>query len=189
MPDFLSLRSKQCNLLCLPFQKCQEILTLFQNLSKVSRIRDTSFQVGGAPIKVCNSLINDVITFTAKEDFAVKAIIRNPKVLAAELAELTGVKQRQAQRIIAALKQKVGLFRDDGGKAGHGIFPRTDIVYPRALVTCYDKLAAATGKHRDTIKAYMKRLRTELHLIARSGSNKSGHWRISCKCVRRNNYD
>ena len=109
MPDFLSLRSKQCNLLCLPFQKCQEILTLFQNLSKVSRIRDTSFRVGGAPIKVCNSLINDVITFTAKEDFAVKAIIRNPKVLAAELAELTGVKQRQAQRIIAALKQKLDM--------------------------------------------------------------------------------
>ncbi len=42
----------------------------------------------------------------------------------------------------------------------------------------YDGLAMATHKHRDTIRGYMKRLRTDFHLIERVGSDKNGHWRI-----------
>ena len=42
----------------------------------------------------------------------------------------------------------------------------------------YDELALAANKHRDTIRAYMKRLRTEFHLIERVGSDKNGYWRI-----------
>ena len=36
----------------------------------------------------------------------------------------------------------------------------------------------ATHKHRDTIRRYMKRLRTDFHLIERVGSDKNGYWRI-----------
>lgn len=42
----------------------------------------------------------------------------------------------------------------------------------------YYELAMATNRHRDTIRGYMKRLRTEFHLIERVGSDKNGYWRI-----------
>ena len=46
---------------------------------------------------------NGVIKFTEKEEIAVKALIRDPRLSAARLADMLGVKQRQAQRIITLL--------------------------------------------------------------------------------------
>ena len=71
---------------------------------------------------VINDVINDVIKFTDNEEKAVKAFIRNPRLSAAKLADLIGVKQRQAQRIIASLKKKAGLKRIGARKNGEWHF-------------------------------------------------------------------
>jgi hypothetical protein len=71
---------------------------------------------------VINDVINGVIKFTEKEEIAVKAFIRDPRLSAARLADLIGVKQRQAQRIIASLKKKAGLKRRGADKNGEWYF-------------------------------------------------------------------
>lgn len=71
---------------------------------------------------VINDVINGVIKFTEKEEIAVKAFIRDPRLSAARLADLIGVKQRQAQRIIASLKNKAGLKRRGARKNGEWYF-------------------------------------------------------------------
>lgn len=73
---------------------------------------------------VINDVINDVIKFTEKEEIAVKAFIREPRLSAARLADLIGVKQRQAQRIITSLKKKAGLKRRGARKNGEWYFDR-----------------------------------------------------------------
>ena len=67
---------------------------------------------------VINDVINGVIKFTEKEEIAVKALVRDPRLSAARLADLIGVKQRQAQRIITSLKNKAGLKRRGARKNG-----------------------------------------------------------------------
>lgn len=71
---------------------------------------------------VINDVINGVIKFTEKEEIVVKAFIRDPRLSAARLADLIGVKQRQAQRIIASLKNKAGLKRRGARKNGEWYF-------------------------------------------------------------------
>ena len=71
---------------------------------------------------VINDVINGVIKFTEKEEVAVKAFIRDPRLSAAKLADLIGVKQRQAQRIITSLKNKAGLKRRGARKNGEWYF-------------------------------------------------------------------
>ena len=71
---------------------------------------------------VINDVINDAIKLTAKEEIAVKAFIREPRLSAAKLADLIGVKQRQAQRIITSLKNKAGLKRRGARKNGEWYF-------------------------------------------------------------------
>lgn len=73
---------------------------------------------------VINDVINGVIKFTEKEEIAVKAFIRDPRLSAAKLADLIGVKQRQAQRIITSLKKKAGLKRRGARKNGEWYFER-----------------------------------------------------------------
>ena len=59
-----------------------------------------------------NDGVNDGVNYGVKsplnpsEEKAVKAILRNSRIKAAELAKILGVKQRQAERIIASLKRK-----------------------------------------------------------------------------------
>ena len=71
---------------------------------------------------VVNGVVNGVVKFTGKEETAVKALIRDPRLSAAKLADLIGVKQRQAQRIIASLKKKAGLKRRGADKNGEWYF-------------------------------------------------------------------
>lgn len=71
---------------------------------------------------VINDVTNDVIKFTKSEESAVKAIVRNPRLSAARLSELLGVKHRQAQRVIASLKKKAGLKRRGARKNGEWYF-------------------------------------------------------------------
>lgn len=56
------------------------------------------------------------------EERAVQAILRNSQITARELANLLGVKQRQAERIVAALKTKAGLRRRGSRKVGEWCF-------------------------------------------------------------------
>lgn len=56
------------------------------------------------------------------EERAIQAILRNSQVTAAELANQLGVKPRQAERIIAALKAKAGLKRRGAKKNGEWYF-------------------------------------------------------------------
>ena len=55
-----------------------------------------------------NDGVNDGVKspLNPSEEKAVKAILRNSRIKAAELAKILGVKQRQAERIIASLKRK-----------------------------------------------------------------------------------
>ena len=69
-----------------------------------------------------DDVVNDVVKFTEKEEIAVKALIRDPRLSAAKLADLIGVKQRQAQRIITSLKNKAGLKRRGADKNGEWYF-------------------------------------------------------------------
>jgi len=69
-----------------------------------------------------NDVVNDVVKFTSKEEIAVKALVRDPRLSAARLADLIGVKQRQAQRIITSLKKKAGLKRRGADKNGEWYF-------------------------------------------------------------------
>ena len=69
-----------------------------------------------------NDAINGVIKFTEKEEIAAKALIRDPRLSAARLADILGVKQRQAQRIITSLKKKAGLKRRGARKNGEWYF-------------------------------------------------------------------
>ena len=71
---------------------------------------------------VINDVINGVIKFTEKEEIAVKAFIRDPRLSAVRLADLIGVKQRQAQRIITSLKKKADLKRRGARKNGEWYF-------------------------------------------------------------------
>ena len=64
------------------------------------------------------------VSITEKEEIAVKALIRDPRLSAARLADLIGVKQRQAQRIITSLKKKAGLKRRGARKNGEWYFDR-----------------------------------------------------------------
>ena len=69
-----------------------------------------------------DDVVNDAVKFTEKEEIAVKALIRDPRLSAARLADLIGVKQRQAQRIITSLKNKAGLKRRGADKNGEWYF-------------------------------------------------------------------
>ena len=69
-----------------------------------------------------DDVVNDAVKFTEKEEIAVKALIRDPRLSAAKLADLIGVKQRQAQRIITSLKNKAGLKRRGADKNGEWYF-------------------------------------------------------------------
>ena len=72
-----------------------------------------------------DDVVNDAVKFTEKEEIAVKALIRNPRLSAARLADILGIKHRQAQRIIASLKKKAGLKRRGADKNGEWYFEGT----------------------------------------------------------------
>ena len=69
-----------------------------------------------------DDVINDVINFSKSERVAIRAILRDPKLSAARLADILGVKQRQAQRIVASLKKKANLTRRGARKNGEWNF-------------------------------------------------------------------
>ena len=69
-----------------------------------------------------NVVVNGEMALTAAEERAIKGLLRNPRLTAAALATLLEISPRQAQRIIASLKKKVGLKRRGADKNGEWIF-------------------------------------------------------------------
>ena len=71
-----------------------------------------------------NDGVNDGVksALNGTEEKAVKAILRNGRINALELASELGVKKRQAERVIAALKSKAGLKRRGADKNGEWYF-------------------------------------------------------------------
>ena len=61
---------------------------------------------------------NDGINFSATEEKAIKLILQTPTITAVKLAEALACKKRHAERIIASLKKKAGLVREDSRKSG-----------------------------------------------------------------------
>lgn len=96
--------------------------TTAKAIADLPRHDDGANDVVNGVAKRHNDVVNDVVKFTSKEEIAVKALVRDPRLSAARLAELIGVKQRQAQRIIASLKKKAGLKRRGADKNGEWYF-------------------------------------------------------------------
>ena len=71
-----------------------------------------------------NDGVNDGVksALNGTEENAVKAILRNGRITALELASELGVKKRQAERVIATLKAKAGLKRRGADKNGEWYF-------------------------------------------------------------------
>ena len=66
--------------------------------------------------------IKQTDVLTATEENCVKAILRNNRITAKELANDIGVTLRQAERLIASLKHKTNLRREGARKNGRWIF-------------------------------------------------------------------
>jgi predicted HTH transcriptional regulator len=73
---------------------------------------------------VANDGVNDGVksVLNPTEEKAIKALLRNSRLKAAELAKVLGVKKRQAERVIASLKVKAGLKRRGADKNGEWYF-------------------------------------------------------------------
>ena len=71
---------------------------------------------------VANDVVNGVVKLTAAEEKAVMLILRDSHISAARLAAALGLKPRQGQRIIAALKTKANLKRRGADKNGEWYF-------------------------------------------------------------------
>ncbi len=71
---------------------------------------------------VVNDVVNGVAKLSASEEKAAKLILRDGHISAAKLASALGVKPRQGQRIIAALKSKANLKRRGADKNGEWYF-------------------------------------------------------------------
>ena len=67
---------------------------------------------------VANDVVNGVVKLTAAEEKAVMLILHDSHISAARLAAALGLKPRQGQRIIAALKTKANLKRRGADKNG-----------------------------------------------------------------------
>ena len=71
---------------------------------------------------VANDVVNGVVKLTAAEEKAVMLILHDSHISAARLAAALGLKPRQGQRIIAALKTKANLKRRGADKNGKWYF-------------------------------------------------------------------
>ena len=73
-------------------------------------------------VKQPDVVVNVVVKLSKTEESAIKALLRTPHHTASSLAATLEVSQRQAQRVIASLKKKVGLKRRGADKNGEWYF-------------------------------------------------------------------
>lgn len=71
---------------------------------------------------VVNVVANGETALSVAEERAINGLLRNPRLTASALAVLLETSPRQAQRIIASLKRKVGLKRRGADKNGEWYF-------------------------------------------------------------------
>ena len=84
--------------------------------------RDVGVKQKDVVVSPVDVAVNVVVKLTRNEDAAVHEILRDGKLTAAKLAGKLSITPRQAQRILASLKKKVGLKRWGSDKAGEWYF-------------------------------------------------------------------
>ena len=70
--------------------------------------------------------VNVGVKLSKSEENAIKAILRDKFITAEGLGRILAVSKRQAERIIAALRKKVGLVRKGSDKNGEWYFSQTE---------------------------------------------------------------
>ena len=73
-------------------------------------------------VKGRDVVVNGETALSVAEERAINGLLRNPRLTASALAVLLETSPRQAQRIIASLKRKVGLKRRGADKNGEWYF-------------------------------------------------------------------
>ena len=118
----------------LPLEEFFKVLLFGYELELKNRFLRVGQEYGTKPAEAITGLhrqddgVNDGANDGAKsvlnptEEKAIKAILRNSRLKASELAKALGVKQRQAERVIASLKRKAGLKRRGADKNGEWYF-------------------------------------------------------------------
>ena len=118
----------------LPLEEFFKVLLFGYELELKNRFLRVGQEYGTKPAEAITGLhrqddgVNDGVNDGAKsvlnptEEKAIKAILRNSRLKASELAKVLGVKQRQAERVIASLKLKAGLKRRGADKNGEWYF-------------------------------------------------------------------
>ena len=87
----------------------------------ISGLHHINVGINSADVGV-NVGVNVGVKLSKSEENAVKAILRDKFITAAELGRTLTVSKRQAERIIAALRKKVGLVRKGSDKNGEWYF-------------------------------------------------------------------
>ena len=118
----------------LPLEEFFKVLLFGYELELKNRFLRVGQEYGTKPAEAITGLhrqndgVNDGANDGVKsvlnptEEKAIKAILRNSRLKASELAKALGVKQRQAERVIASLKRKAGLKRRGADKNGEWYF-------------------------------------------------------------------
>ena len=125
----------------LPLEEFFKVLLFGYDLELKNRYLRIGFEYGSkaadsfaglhrknADLHTVNDVINDVINVAIKdglnvtEEKAIKAILRNSRITALELAKILHVQQRQAQRVMVSLKTKAGLKRRGARRNGEWYF-------------------------------------------------------------------
>ena len=120
----------------LPLEEFFKVLLFGYNLELKNRFLRVGQEYGTKAAEAIDGLhrsndgVNDGVNNGVKsvlnptEEKAIKALLRNNRLKAAELAKALGVKKRQAERVIASLKVKAGLKRRGADKNGEWYFER-----------------------------------------------------------------
>ena len=91
-------------------------------VSEIKRIKGRHDDAINVVVKQPDVVVNVVVKLSKTEESAIKALLRTPHHTASSLAATLEVSQRQAQRVIASLKKKVGLKRRGADKNGEWYF-------------------------------------------------------------------
>ena len=120
----------------LPLEEFFKVLLFGENLELKNRYLRIGAEYGTAVATATSDLhrhdeqsdvganvgVNVGVKLTATEELAVKALLRDSRLSSLRLAETLQISKRQAERVVASLKRKVGLRRRGAAKNGEWYF-------------------------------------------------------------------
>ena len=120
----------------LPLEEFFKVLLFGENLELKNRYLRIGAEYGTAVVTATSDLhrhdeqsdvgvnvgVNVGVKLTATEELAVKALLRDSRLSSLRLAETLQISKRQAERVVASLKRKVGLRRRGAAKNGEWYF-------------------------------------------------------------------